>query len=186
MSILPTRCKPPTRFKLLLTRCKLLARTYKVHLVGDNLHLVACPRNHESLSSGPKAPIHRTHQLCQNVIRDWQNAYWHYKMHIVIDNMYLGTDKVQLAPTRVTKNAHCQRMHLGSVGFPNNLQFESQLANSKHLIENCHWQDASCKYALTRCTLSATVCTLLGDCTLSVTLMLLINILNFKSHILNH
>ena len=100
--MLPTRYKPPTRCKLSLTRCKLLARTYKVHLVSDNLHLVACPRNHESLISGPKAPIHRTHQLCQNANRDWQNAYCHYKMQIVIDNMYLGTDKVQLAPMRVT------------------------------------------------------------------------------------
>ena len=37
--------------------------TYKVHLVRNNLHLVACPCNHKSLSSGPNTLIHRTHKL---------------------------------------------------------------------------------------------------------------------------
>ena len=87
-------------------------------------------------------------------------------MHIVINKMYLGIDKVHLAPMRVTKNAHWQRMHLGSVGFHNNLQFGSQFANSEHLVANYHQQGASCKCALTICTLLTTVCTLLGVCTI--------------------
>jgi hypothetical protein len=37
-----TVCKPPTRCKLSSTRCNLVAHTYKVYLVDDNLHLVQC------------------------------------------------------------------------------------------------------------------------------------------------
>ena len=39
--MLLTRCKPPTRCKLSLTRCILEARTYKVHLVSDSLQFNA-------------------------------------------------------------------------------------------------------------------------------------------------
>ena len=117
LSMLPTRYKPPTRCKLSLTRCKLLVRTYKVHLVGDNLHLVACPRNHESLSSGPKAPIPHTHQLCRN-------GSDVTKCILSLTECILALTRSNLHLCVSQKNAHCQRMHLGSVGFPNNLQFE--------------------------------------------------------------
>ena len=82
-------------FNVFLKRkCNLspIKNTYKVHLVRDNfLHLVVVPA---ITSSGPNAPIHCTNQLCQNAIHFWQHAYCHYKMHIVIDKVYLGIDKV--------------------------------------------------------------------------------------------
>ena len=159
--MLPTRYKPPTRCKLSLTRCKLLARTYKVHLVGDNLHLVACPRNHESLSSGPKAPFHYTHQLCwnansnwqkciltlQNAYCHWQNVSWHWqgptctyachkKMHIVSG----CTLEVWDFPTIYNFNFNLQTVRI-------KLQ---TVADKMHLV-SAYLQDAPCQRQFALC-----------------------------------
>ena len=91
-------------------------------------------------------------------------------MHIVIGVVHLGMDKVHPAPMHVTKKwTMAVAATLGVWKCCTRLQFECQIAICDQQDANCHRQGTPCKYALPDCTLSMTICTLLGVCTLSVT-----------------
>ncbi len=89
-------------------------------------------------------------------------------MQIVINKVYLGIDKVHLAPMRVTKKHIVSGCTLGMWDCVHNLQFGYQIANCDHQDANCHQQGAPFKFSLPDCILSMTVCILFVVCILSV------------------